>query len=79
MRRGFALHTFRVVFHCILKVFHDSLLANHLLNLSLIINIEWVVVEPLNLPLPLYSLSSLLILAVAEDLCEPRGIVNGTS
>lgn len=62
--------TFRVVFHSVLQILHDSFLADHLLYPSLVVNIEGIIVEAFNLPLSFDAFPSFPVLAIAEYLTK---------
>lgn len=63
------------MFHGILQVLHDTFLPDHLLNLPLILHVEWIIVQLLDLPLSLKTLSPLTVLAFSENRREPRRVL----
>lgn len=69
--------TFGVMFHGILQVLHDPFLTYHVLDLPLVLDIERVVVESLNLALPVESFSPFAILSLVQHAGEPHRVFDG--
>ena len=76
---GERARTFGVVFHCILKILNDPLLPDHLLYLSLLLDIERVFVQAADQLLPLEALTLLARDIITDKLGELRGVLQGGS
>lgn len=61
--------------HGILKILHDTFLADHFRDTSLGLGVEWVLIEPGNLPLAVLAFSLLPAVALVEKLSEPLRVV----
>jgi hypothetical protein len=59
-----------------LHIFHHGLLPDSLLDPTLRLNIEWVCIQRLNLPLSLQLKIFLSIAKLGEELGEPRRVTN---
>lgn len=69
--------TFGIVLHGILQILHDALLANHLLDPCLSLDVKGIGVELLNLSVPLRTFSPVPVGALGPDPGESLGIRQG--